>query len=189
MELARDRFCLLFNIDQSLENEIEPKIDNYQGSGTFNSDIHLRRFKNFFHSENYTNLQQHVTVKYNKEHFAGLFMKVGTFGKLILYSSGKYSIVGSNGRASFLKVFKVASLLLRIYFNGALKNDYNVHVILDMFTRNDAINWESTNESYDSLDLEKHREPFDTCDALDYYKETRAIDEAVATAEASVEEQ
>lgn len=98
LEECVGNFCAAFHLGL---HQLKPKIsvDNITASGRFEREIDLR--------EIFLLLQRgpHVTI-YNVNHYPGLKFKVCNLGTVILFSSGKYTIVG-------LKCLRDATTILK----------------------------------------------------------------------------
>jgi TATA-box binding protein (TBP) (component of TFIID and TFIIIB) len=143
MPQAVKHFIEVFCIKPELEKASDMRyvIDNYQGSGAFNTSIELHFFQKWIEFQEYPNLQP-LKITYNREHCAGMYMQIGRFAKLILYGTGRYSIVGANGRASMLKAFKIVALLLSVYKNKKYPST-------EVFEVPNALNWDNRSDSTD----------------------------------------
>jgi TATA-box binding protein (TBP) (component of TFIID and TFIIIB) len=89
-------FCDIFNFNYI--DCIPPiVVDNSTSSGDFQQKIDLRNLQQLINNNNNNNnntLTPSLTTKFNPEHFPGLFLK-HSVGTLLLFYSGKYSIVGT----------------------------------------------------------------------------------------------
>lgn len=70
--------------------QTEPKIDNTTSSGTFNQKINLMNLK-----EKIQQSHKNVKIKLNPFYFSGATFKFSEYGTIIIFSTGKYIIVGA----------------------------------------------------------------------------------------------
>jgi TATA-box binding protein (TBP) (component of TFIID and TFIIIB) len=109
IEDAVEHFKKVFRVQSSIEESI---IDNYQGSGSFYRKLALKELKVFLNLEIQSSAKSEMEVSYNPEHFPGLFLKIGKHGKIIIFSSGKFTIVGCKNESGFLQVFEKCKSLI-----------------------------------------------------------------------------
>ena len=88
---AQEEFCQVFNLLS--ENLTTPIIDNTTCSGTFGQVIYLKKLKQEIVNQNWEE-KNWCNVKFNPEHFPGLFIKTDN-ATIIVFHSGKYTIVGA----------------------------------------------------------------------------------------------
>lgn len=86
-------------------------IDNIQASGNFFRYVNLLKFKR------YVKQITDIRVSYNPEHFPGLNLKFGNRGTILIFTSGKYSIVGAKSMDDCDKIYVAAKILLDLYDN------------------------------------------------------------------------
>ena len=104
---AIDHFYTKFNIEKY---DYFFKIDNIQASGQMIwKTIDLNKFKL------YVNQKTNAKAVYNPSHFPGLNIRVPNKGTIILFSSGKYTIVGSKEENDISIVFRGGFLLIWLY--------------------------------------------------------------------------
>ena len=85
-------------------------VDNITASGNFDQQLNLYKIRQKIHANH--NLQKSVLANYNRDIFPGLFLKYKKIGTIILFSSGKYSIVGIKCRANMYKIFQETNVLI-----------------------------------------------------------------------------
>lgn len=83
-------------------------IDNTTSSGSFKCKINLYKLYEIIVEK-----QNYQSVKYNHEHFPGLYLKTYNKGTIIVFTSGKYSIVGSKCTRDAEEVFNTMRLYLK----------------------------------------------------------------------------
>lgn len=86
-------------------------IDNVQASGNLFTHIVLLKFKDF--------LRRHtrLPVAYNPEHFPGMNIKFLKWGTILLFASGKYSIVGAKNIVNCRKIYVATRIMLDTFDN------------------------------------------------------------------------
>lgn len=91
---AIEEFCQIFRINR-WEIPGGVKIDNTTSSGNFSHQLNLFELKNVIHENSIDlNTSFKAPPKFNPSYFPGLFLKYNC-GTIILFHSGKYTIVGA----------------------------------------------------------------------------------------------
>ncbi len=100
-----DVFCILLNISRNDIGSIS--IDNLTSSGSFG------------HSINLTNLQQYIKfnqadfkVHRNISYFPGLFCKHKSFGTIIIFQNGSFTLIGSKCLNSRDQLFSLMDAII-----------------------------------------------------------------------------
>mgnify|MGYP003519299646 CR=1 FL=1 len=106
MKIAISHFCEMFDISEGSITNI--KINNMTASGCLGKRIKL----NYFYSNNILlKSNKFITIKYNISIFPGMFCKT-KYGTILLFQSGKYSIVGVKSEEDMLKIYNIIISLI-----------------------------------------------------------------------------
>jgi TATA-box binding protein (TBP) (component of TFIID and TFIIIB) len=103
---AIKEFCSDFKIVRKSVSKIV--VDNTTSSGAFKQIINLYDLKAKINQE--TETQAH----FNPTHFPGLFFRLHSKGTIIVFASGKYTIVGAKWRKDVKLIFQKMKAFLRI---------------------------------------------------------------------------
>jgi TATA-box binding protein (TBP) (component of TFIID and TFIIIB) len=88
LNLARKAFAACLKLKENVLSEII--IDNLTHSGDFSERVNVDLTINKLRNE--SNIER---VRYNSEIFPGAFVRVKSGGTLILFSTGRYTIIGT----------------------------------------------------------------------------------------------
>lgn len=98
LPLATEHFCDISSLPYSCLSSII--IDNTTYSGSLSTKLNLRKIYIKLRGEN-------LKVRFNPSFFPGLFLKLSSVGRIIVFSSGKFNIIGSKCQADMLHHFQL----------------------------------------------------------------------------------